>query len=164
MICSNFMLLYTSTIVNKCYQISSISNLCSLSYPLIPQKQLPADAMQYDILQFNMYLPNHVYPFSGPYVCEVIVYGNVNVLNCHCERNGFVAGNIIKTQWLGRLKRFSSSLYQVKTQGDSFRLHTVAIMSSLRMDMLLYKCLILATSNFRCCGLWTWECQILQRC
>lgn len=47
-----------------------------------------ADAMQYDVLLFIVYLPTHIYTHSlvyTLYVCEDVVCGHGNVLNSHCE-------------------------------------------------------------------------------
>lgn len=59
----------------------------------------------------------------SPYVCEDIVLGNGNVLNSHCEWNGSVAGNIIKTHWLGGLNRFSSSVVVGINTGETGEKH-----------------------------------------
>lgn len=72
------------------------------------------------------------------------MYGNGNVLNSHCEWNRSVAGNIIKTHWLGRLNRFKSSDVVFK-----YCLHNVTVLTALGVNMVLYNelylfCLLLS--------------------
>lgn len=108
-----------STEVNKWYQISSKCNFFSLFFSfLFPVIIAETTASRCNAIWSRMFccltcIYPTIYTHSlvySPHVCEDIVYGNGNVLNSHCEWNGSVAGNVIKTHWLGRLNRFGSSV------------------------------------------------------